>query len=119
MRPTGNHVQAAILRAIAAEAGLDGIDREKPMLIVENVASVDWASATFVGARHDIEIRFSGSQDDVEAAATRLEAGLPERDIPIAGQIVAEIGVTRVKEDKRNVNMTVLTLMVNALTIVD
>lgn len=119
MRPVGNHVHAAILRAIVAEAGLDGMDRKKPILVVEQVSSVDWASATFIGARHDFEIRISGNLEAVEDAARRLVTGLPDRDIPIAGQIVAEIGATLVNEDKRNVNMSVITLIVNALTIVD
>lgn len=119
MRPIGNHVHAAILRAIVAEAGLDLGDREKPMLVVEQINSVDWASATFIGARHDLELRISGDPQAVEDAKCRLIAGLPDREIPIKGQIVAEIGVDLVAEDKRNLNMTTITLMVNALTIID
>jgi hypothetical protein len=119
MRPVGNHVHAAILRAIAAQAGLDTNDREKPILIVEQIKSVDWASATFIGARHEFDLRISGDPQAVESAKCQLMAGLADREIPIAGQIVAEIAVALVAEDKRNLNMTTITLRVNALTILD
>ena len=119
MRSTANHVQAAIMRAVAAQAGLDGADREKPILIVEAVRSVDWASATFVGARHEFDIRIIGDHAAVAQAVDLLVAGLADRDIPISGQIVAEIAVVLGNEDKRNLNMGGMSLSVNALTIVD
>jgi hypothetical protein len=119
MRPTGNHVQASILRAVALEAGLDPADREKPILVVEHLRSVDWASATFVGARHEFDLRIVGEHAAVALAVDRLVAGLAECDIPIPGQIVAEIGISLGNEDKRNLNMGGMSLAVNALTIVD
>jgi regulator of RNase E activity RraA len=119
MRPVGNHVHAAILRAVAAQAGLDPVDREKPIMVVEEVRSTDWASATFVGARHEFALRLCGSAGAVADAVARLVAGLAECDIPISGQIVADIGLTLGNEDKRNVNMVEVSLSVNALTIVD
>lgn len=118
-RPIRNHVQAAILRAIAAEAGADSSDREKPILIVEDVRSTDWASATFVGARHQIDIRLDGAPEAAAIMADRLTSRLPERDIPICGHIVAEIAATLVRIDKQNVNMKSYRLSVNVLTIID
>jgi hypothetical protein len=119
MRPFSNHVQAALLRAIASEAGLDADDREKPILVVEEIRSVDWASATFVGARHEIDLRFEGTTAAVTAAADRLALALPDADIPICGHIVAEIAVAPVNTTKQKVNISAGQLTVNVLTIVD
>jgi hypothetical protein len=119
MRPFGNHVHVALLRAIAFEAGLDGGDREKPILIVEEIRSVDWASATFIGARHEIDLRFEGPAAAVAAAADRLVEALPDADIPICGHIVAEIAAAPVNTAKQKVNISAGRLRVNVLTIVD
>jgi hypothetical protein len=119
MRPIGNHVHAAILRAVAAQAGLDPANREKPILLVEEVRSTDWASATFVGARHEFDLRLVGKETAVADAIDRLVTGLGDCDIPISGQIVADIGLTLGNEDKRNVNMIEVSLSVNALTIIN
>jgi hypothetical protein len=119
MRPVGNHVHAAILRAIVDEAGTDGADREKPILVIEEIRSTDWASATFVGARHEMEIRLDGEAGAVAATISRLVSGLPERDIPICGHIVAEIAATPVNTTKQKVNISQARVLVNVLTIVD
>jgi hypothetical protein len=119
MRPFSNHVHAALLRAIASEAGLDARDREKPILIVEEIRSVDWASATFIGARHEIDLRLEGTAAAVAAAAERLVEALPEADIPICGHIVAEIAATPVNTTEQKVNIPSERLRVNVLTIID
>ena len=119
MRAIGNHIHAAVLRAVTAESGIDVADREKPILIVEEIRTVDWASATFVGGRHEFALRLEGRPNVVAAAIDRLVAGIESRDIPIAGQIVAEIGVTLGSENKRNINLVSKNLTVNVLTIID
>jgi hypothetical protein len=119
MRVIGNHIHATILRAISAQAGIDAQDRNKPILIVEALHSVDWASATFVGARHEFHLRIEGNEACVTDAVDRLVTGIGEREIPIAGQIVAEIAVTLVNQDKRNLNLVSKSFTVNVLTIVD
>lgn len=119
MKTMGNHVHAAVLRAVAAEAGLSAADREKPIMIVEDVRSTDWASATFVGARHEIDLRLEGPQAGLDTAIERLVSGITEREIVVAGQIVAEIGVTLGAQNKPNVNLSVRSLTVNVLTIMD
>lgn len=119
MRRTENHVEAAILRAIAAEAGIDMGNREKPFMIVEEVRSVDWASATFIGARHRFDLRIEGEDGAVAQAVERLVSGLPEREIPIIGHIVAEIFASFVKEGKQYIKIGERRLTVNALTIAD
>lgn len=124
MRPVRTHVQAAILRAIAAEAGLDGTDRQKPILVIEDLVSTDWASATFVGAQHVITVRVAGEAGAVAAAIDRMVAGLPERDMPICGHIVAEIAatpltITAVETAEQKVKIGEGRVRVNVLTLVD
>ena len=119
MKTMGNHIHAAVLRALAAEAGLDVTDRQKPILVIEEIRIVDWASATFIGARHEIDVRLEGPQPGTDNAVERLVQGIAERDIVIAGHIVAEIGVSLVEQSKAIVNLSVQSLTVNVLTIID
>ena len=51
-----------------------------------------WASITFAGARHRVELAFEG--DDAVAAGELLIAELPEHEFTIPGQLVAEATVT-------------------------
>ncbi|MFZ4690603.1 MAG: hypothetical protein ACOYLS_15310 [Polymorphobacter sp.] len=119
MRPICNHIQAALLRAIVAELAFAATDREKTVMVVEAVHSRDWASATFVGATHIIDIRIEGETDAVARAATRLVAGLPDREIAISGHILAEIVAHEKSAIDLSVTMIAKLLTVNALTIID
>jgi hypothetical protein len=118
MRSAANHVAAALLRAVAATAGLTSNDREKAIMIVEEVVSTDWASATFVGATHCLQLRFEGASD-VIAEVFRACDGLAEREIPIPGHIVAELSALPGPTQHIDDNMIAKTLTVNVLTIVD
>lgn len=119
MRPVGNHLQAAILRAITAVIGANPADRKKPILIVETMQSTDWASATFIGALHCIELRIEGEADAVAEATQRLAIGIEDCDIPIAGHIVAEIKMETRQTPDITGNIIAQSLTVNALTIAD
>lgn len=119
MRPVGNHLQAAILRAIAAIIGANPADREKPILIVETMQSTDWASATFIGALHCIEFRIEGEAGLVAQATQRLAIRIEDCDIPIAGHIVAEIKMETPPTPNMTGNIIAQSLTVNALTIAD
>lgn len=129
MRPLGNHIHAAVLRAVSGQAdvaqvgvGQDGHsikNREKPIMIVEDIRSTDWASVTFLGATHEFDLRFEGERAAVDIALQKLTARLPECDIPIAGHIVAEIAVTFGTERASSTNMIAKALTVNVLTIID
>jgi len=93
MRVIGTHVEAALLRGVADAARLDVGDREKPIMIVEEVRTLDWASATFVGARISMALRLEGEGGAIESALRDLGARLPDWEFRIHGQIVAEIGL--------------------------
>ncbi|AKM07555.1 hypothetical protein [Pelagerythrobacter marensis] len=83
LRRTAADRLRAALRALAGERGQVRRHTEKA-----------WASITFEGARHTLEIDFDGAQ--AVAAAEHFIADLPEHEFAIPGQIVAEATVTRV-----------------------
>jgi hypothetical protein len=53
-----------------------------------------WASITFEGARHTLELRFVGPE--AVAAGETLVAELPEHEFAVPGHIVADATVTAV-----------------------
>jgi hypothetical protein len=87
------HAATRILREIEALIRIGDDDRQKPILIVEDVQSVDWASLTFLGQRHAFDLRIEGECDAVAAALSRLVDELAEREILISRQFVADIRV--------------------------
>jgi hypothetical protein len=87
------HAATRILREVEAMVRIGACDREKPIMIVEEVRSTDWASVTFVGQRHEFDLRLDGERDAVAAAMVRLADDLAEHEISIAGQFIAEIRV--------------------------
>ncbi len=91
MRPFKSQLESALLRGIAAAAELDGADRQKPILIIEEIQSHDWASVTFVGARHSFTLRLDGHEDGVDEALQALALRLPDWEFRISGHIVADV----------------------------
>ena len=84
MRPIGNDATTALLRALS----VDFVGFE---LIFEEIKSRSWASATFVGARHELTFRLCG--DGAEAAAERFAATLDVTEFQLRGHIVADISL--------------------------
>ncbi|MFA9200066.1 MAG: hypothetical protein ACEQR8_02610 [Cypionkella sp.] len=58
--------------------------------IVRHTAKA-WASVTFEGARHTLELEFTGAA--AVAAGERLIAELPEHEFAIPGELVADASV--------------------------
>jgi hypothetical protein len=84
MSPPLNDATTALLRALAPHfAGLE--------LIVEEIKSRSWASATFVGAHHELGLRLQG--DGAEAAAGQFAARLDVRQLKLRGHILADIAL--------------------------
>lgn len=54
----------------------------------------NWASVTFAGARHRLELEFTGA--DAVQAGELFIAFLPEHEFAIPGQLVADAAVTAV-----------------------
>jgi len=75
---------------------------------------VDWASVTFTGARHRLQVTLDG-EGAVGAAADFLDK-LPDLDLPIPGHIVADIALVA---EQRGDDGRHATLDLEALTIED
>jgi hypothetical protein len=76
---------AGLLRALIARTA---VDRDR--ILLSDYRSDDWQSLTFVGERHEIELRIVGS--NAGRIAERLLHDLAEVEFEIPGQIVADIG---------------------------
>ncbi len=94
MRPFKSQIESSLLRGIAAAAQLDASDRQKPILVVEEICSVDWASVTFVGAQHSFHLRLDGEGEAIDEALQALALRLPDWEFRILGHIVADIELT-------------------------
>ena len=77
---------------------------------VGHIVSCPWASITFSGERHRVELTFGGP--DAGAAADTFLDGLSEREFPLRGHILIDIACVR---DTRGEDYVRLTL--EALTV--
>ena len=100
---------AGLLRALIARAG---VDRDR--ILLTNFRSVDWQSLTFIGERHEMELRVPGPGAD--ALARRLADGLDEAEFAVPGQIVADIGLARPPSPHQDGSVS---LHIEALTIAE
>jgi hypothetical protein len=98
---------AGLLRALLARAG---IDRDR--ILLTEFRSIDWQSLTFIGERHEMELRIPGP--DAMGIAERLVAGLQDAEFRIPGQIVADIRLERPPENRPDDSVGVA---IEALTI--
>lgn len=107
MRMALSAAGTGLLRALLRRARRDA-DR----ILLTAWRSVDWHSLTFVGERHEIEMRILPPH--AEAAAEALARGLADADFVVPGQIVADIhlvGAVRPQTDGS------VALSIEALTI--
>lgn len=68
-----------------------GFSLDFPSLVVEEIRSRSWASATFAGVRHELTMRLEG--DGAEACADAFLHGLEEREFDLRGHILADIAL--------------------------
>ena len=89
-------LRAALLDLLGAQetGGSADAAREVPILTVEDIAVEEWASLTFEGHRHRIELCLDGAAALVEAAAKVFAAKLGQIEFAVPGQIVADIALT-------------------------
>lgn len=100
---------AGLLRALISRVG---VDRDR--ILLSNFRSVDWQSLTFLGERHEMELRLPGP--DADLLARRLTDGLADAEFSIPRQIVADIGL----EEPPTCNPDgSVTLRIEALTIAE
>ena len=100
---------AGLLRALLARAG---IDRDR--ILLTEFRSVDWQSLTFIGERHEMELRIPGP--GALQLARRITDGLSDAEFAIPGQIVADIRLARPPGHNRDRSIS---LHLEALTIAE
>ena len=100
---------AGLLRALIARAG---INRDR--ILLTDFRSIDWQSLTFIGERHEMELRVP--PPDADLLAARISDGLADAEFAIPGQIVADIGLERPPSHNRDGSVT---LHIEALTIAE
>lgn len=79
-RSAGERIRAALLDLADGQAE------------VRAHRETSWASITFAGARHRVELAFGGA--DAVAAGEAFIAALPDHEFAIPGQLVADATVT-------------------------
>ena len=81
-RQPRNRVREALLELAQQQAAILSHDEKS------------WASVTFAGARHRVELEFAG--EEAVQAGELFIAFLPEHEFAIPGQLVADAAVTAV-----------------------
>src|SRR3546814_11739138 len=89
MRPVISSVQGALLRAIRRFLE-DERQQSFPAMVVEATASEGWASATFSGHRHRLELSFPGGD---AARVDALVRELATAELVMRGTFGAEISL--------------------------
>ncbi len=82
--------------------------------VIADSREVDWASATFSGARHHFVIELSGP--GARNAFDRLRREITEIEFSITGHVVADIGIVRTTTDWK-ISPPVVLIDVEALTV--
>ena len=100
---------ASLLRALLARAGI-----HRDRILLTEFRSIDWQSLTFIGERHEMQLRVP--PPDAMSLASRLCEGLSDAEFAIPGQIVADIGLERPPSHNRDGSVT---LHMEALTVAE
>jgi hypothetical protein len=91
MRPVLTGGQGALLRSLSRWLEAERVGRDLPLLVVESLESEAWASATFAGARHQLDVRIEG--DRAIMAAAGIAGRLGEAELLVPGAIVADVAL--------------------------
>lgn len=92
---------ARLLRALKWSAAAHGCDAEATL-----AATRDWGSATFVGARYDVEIVLLAG-----ASAEGWIAALPDADLPMPRQFARDVRVIARADAGDRIGLTVEVLV--------
>ena len=83
-------------------------------MVVEEIRSRSWASATFSGARHELTFRMAG--EGAAAAADRFILHLRAAEFDLRGHIMADIALV---SDERHDEEDLIRISLEALTVED
>jgi hypothetical protein len=86
LRAAMSPAASGLLRALIERTGV-----ERNRILLTGLDSCDWQSLTFVGERHELQLRILPPESEV--AARRLCQGLSDAEFAIPGQLVVDIAV--------------------------
>jgi hypothetical protein len=86
MRIALSPAAAGLLRALLARAGV-----ERDRILLTEFRSVEWQSLTFIGERHEFQLRIPGA--DAPVILAQILDGLGDAEFAVPGHVVAEIAV--------------------------
>lgn len=90
---------------------------EPPLLVIEDFSEELWASLTFSGIRHRLDLRLQGRATEIEQAMAAISAWTDEDDPLLAGHFLAEVQVTETAREISEGGRMSLCLRLDALTI--
>jgi hypothetical protein len=118
---TDAHVR--LLRGVRAAISADGWlsqwleGGDGPSLVIEDFASEPWASLTFSGMRHRLDIRLAGLEAGVDDAHARLRELLREPELDLPGHFLAELQLVEHVGEIHTDGHKSLAVRIEALTI--
>jgi hypothetical protein len=111
----GGVASAAVLLPDPAGRGTDPV--HPPTMIIEELHEEPWASLTFTGTRHRVELRLDGREQALAEAVEALSTWSEEAD-PLPGRhFLAEVQVTETAREVGEGGRMALSLRLDALTI--
>lgn len=133
MRAALANANGRLVRAVQARLGLAGgietaagllgqgvpcaLPEGPPLLVIEDLHEEPWASLTFTGMRHRLELRLDGSPEAVGQAYEALSTWADEADPLPGGHFLAEVQVTETARQVGGFGRMLLGLRLDALTI--
>lgn len=106
---------AATLFLQSAETGADPL--RPPTMVIEELCEEPWASLTFTGTRHRVELRLNGAEQALADAVEALANWSEEADPLPGGHFLAEVQVTETAREVGEGGRMALSLRLDALTI--
>jgi hypothetical protein len=111
----GHGLVLRTIRRLLVEAA--GRDARVPALVVEEIASVDWASLTFVGRRHRLELRLEGDAAALDRACAALDALLPDIEGSDGRHLLAQAGLVACEPAPAGLGAAAQRCVIEALTL--
>jgi hypothetical protein len=85
--------------------------------VIEELHEEPWASLTFTGTRHQLEVRLDGRSQELAEAVAALESWSEDADPLPGGHFLAEVQVTETAREVGVDGRMALSLRLDALTI--
>jgi hypothetical protein len=94
------------------------LDGELPSLTIENMTSEAWASVTFSGQRHRVDLKLRGHGAELDRMRERLRARLHDAEIELRGHVLVDMTLARAETCSED-GEEVCRLSFEALTVED